>query len=107
MALAKEGYRQRFQTEDALRLYGLKWYDYFHDLPPKASHEQCVALQAASFALSDANPELIARHMHPAPYAHEVLQTIADSSHEQILISNTVPATVPLFLKALDMQLFF
>lgn len=107
MALAQFGYRQRFRLQDSRGLYGLKWFEYFERLLPDEPHERHIELQVASFALSDANPEIIARYMRSATYAHDVLATIADSPHEQILISNTIPTAVPLFLGALGMEQFF
>lgn len=107
MALTQFGYRQRFRLQDSRDLYGLKWFEYFERLLPDEPHERHIELQVASFALSDANPEIIARHMRPAAHAHDVLAAIAASSHEQILISNTIPTAVPLFLGALGMEHFF
>lgn len=107
MALEQLGYDQRFQARDSRDLYGLKWYEYFERLLPDESHEKHMELQVRSFQLSDQNQELIARYMRPSAHAHEVLQHVADSSHEQILISNTVPSTIPLFVKALAMEPYF
>jgi len=107
MALEQMGYKQRFLLESSRDLYGLKWYEYFERLLPDEPHERHIELQVASFALSDANPEIIARHMRPSAYAHDVLATIAASPHGQILISNTIPTAVPLFLGALGMNHFF
>jgi len=107
MALAQSGYRQRFRPEDSRRLYGLKWYQYFEWLLPDEPYETHVALQSASFALSDAHPEVIARYMRPAGHAHAALQAIHESLHRQILISNTKPTSVPAYLAALEMTHFF
>ncbi len=107
MALQELGYRERFQPEDARKLYGLKWYQYFEALLPNESHQKHVELQARSFELSDVNIALIAKHMRPANHAHEVLEAIHSSHHTQILISNTTPTTVPLFVNTLGIQAYF
>ncbi len=107
MALEQLGYTQRFLAEDSRSLYGLKWYEYFQTLLPEESHEKHMELQRLSFRLSDDNTDLIARHMRPTTHAHDVLQMIAGSPHAQILISNTVPSTIPLFMKALAMEHYF
>jgi phosphoglycolate phosphatase-like HAD superfamily hydrolase len=107
MALQQLGYRERFLPEDARTLYGLKWYQYFEHLLPDEPHEQHLALQEASFAISEANHELIMQYMRPSAHALEVLQAITDAGHRQILISNTVPATVPRFIRALGMEQHF
>jgi phosphoglycolate phosphatase-like HAD superfamily hydrolase len=107
LALEQSGYKKRFRQEDSRTLYGLKWYEYFEWLLPDEPHETHVALQAVSFELSDAHPEIIARYMRPADHAAEVLQAIHESQHCQILISNTKPTSVPAYLAALEMQHFF
>ncbi|HSX31097.1 MAG TPA: HAD hydrolase-like protein [Candidatus Saccharimonadales bacterium] len=107
MALAELGYKERFLPQDSRNLYGLKWFEYFEHLLPNEPPSQHLELQATSFALSDANPQLIARYMRPAAHAHTVLQDLANSPHQQILISNTIHTAVPLFLKALAMEQFF
>lgn len=107
LALKHHGYPQRFKPEDSRILYGLKWYQYFEWLLPDEPYETHVALQGTSFELSDAHPEIIARCMRPAAHAHEVLAAIQDSPHKQILISNTKPTSIPVYLKALEMGHFF
>ena len=107
MALEQLGHAERLTTEDSQRLYGLKWYEYFAQLLPDESHERHVELQALSFELSDKNVDLIARYMRPSTHAHEVLERLQESHHKQILISNTIPTTVPLFVGALNMERFF
>lgn len=104
--LEQFGHKKRFSPRDAERLYGLKWYEYFEDLLPELTHDQHLALQIACFEASERSTDLIAKYMQPSPYALEVLQTIK-SKHHQILISNTVPATIPRFVKALGMQDYF
>ncbi len=106
-ALEERGHAVRFKDGDALRLYGKHWYEYFADVLPELAHEEHIELQQRSFAISDESTELIATHMQPAVHAHEVLAAIKANGCEQILISNTIPSTIPLFLKALGMEQFF
>jgi phosphoglycolate phosphatase-like HAD superfamily hydrolase len=106
-ALKERGHTARFKHGDALRLYGKHWYEYFADILPEAAHEEHMELQQLSFAISDQSTELIATYMRPSVHAAEVLAAIRMSDCEQILISNTVPSAIPLFLKALGMEQFF
>lgn len=104
--LAQFGYSERFTYSDGVRLYGLRWYEYFEDLLPDAGHERHLELQDASFKLSEERPDLQYRWMTPTPNADMVLATIAEW-HRQILISNTRPATLRMFLKLLSLERFF
>lgn len=106
-ALQECGYDQRFTEDAAHRLYGLKWYQYFEDIMPNMSHDDHLKLQHRCFQISDERPELLARYMKPTPHVEEVLGAIQNSPHEQILISNTIPTTIPLFLNALGLASFF
>lgn len=104
--LADHGHDARFSETHILELYGRKWYEYFEFILPSEPHETHLALQAAAFDLSDKSADVIARHMRPAKNSLEVLRRIKQK-HQQILISNTVPAALQLFIPALGMQEFF
>lgn len=104
--LATAGYHQRLRREDGQRLYGHKWYEYFAFLLPDEPHERHLELQNACFALSEERPDLQYRWMTPTPHVTTVLHTIAER-HEQIVISNTRPGTLDMFLKLLELTEFF
>ncbi|HLF54796.1 MAG TPA: hypothetical protein VI612_03690 [Candidatus Nanoarchaeia archaeon] len=106
--LQSSGYSRRISTEENLALYGRKWFEYFAHLLPGEPHERYLELQAACFAMSAARPDLIARHIRPTLHAHFVLDTIARSEgNGQVLISNTQPQSLPVFLRTLDMTAYF
>jgi phosphoglycolate phosphatase-like HAD superfamily hydrolase len=108
MALAALGYSQQFNDQHVTQLYGLKWYQYFEFLLPDESHDQHIELQATAFAISN-NPEgvaIITKHTSPSLNAMKTLQAIA-GSHQQVLISNTTPASLPIYINALGMQDYF
>lgn len=102
------GYRQRFTDDHVSQLYGLKWHEYFSFLLPEESPERHIELQAACFLYSNGaeGTAIIAKHMRPSRNSLEVLEAIA-RSHEQVVISNTTPASLPIFLNALGMQGYF
>lgn len=104
--LAQRGYTQRFTYGDGSDLYGLKWFEYFTWLLGDKAYDQAMELQDACFELSESNPEMQYRWVEPTPHASEVLAEIAEK-HDQILISNTRPATLDVFLKTLDLESFF
>ncbi len=102
------GYSDQFSPKHVAELYGLKWYQYFEALLPQESHERHVELQAAcfDFSNSDEGVNIIARHIQPSRNALEVLKAI-HTTHNQVLISNTTPASLPIFIKALGITEYF
>ena len=104
--LEQFGYAQRFSEADTHRLYGIKWFEYFKDLLPAEPHERHLELQEACFERSNSNPELTARYIQPNDHAHEVLESIAEV-HFQILISNSPPEALKMFLDLVDMGEYF
>jgi phosphoglycolate phosphatase-like HAD superfamily hydrolase len=102
------GYTEQFSPKHTSQLYGLKWHEYFASLLPKESPGKHTELQAACFAFSN-SPEgvaTIARYMKPSENAIMVLAAIK-KNHEQVLISNTVPESLPIFMSALGIQKYF
>lgn len=104
--LNRFGYSERFSEADCGVLYGKKWYEYFAYMLPYEPHQRHLELQEACFNYSDSHPEIIARHIQPNDHAHEVLEAIAQH-HYQILISNTKPASLKIFLEAVNMTPYF
>jgi phosphoglycolate phosphatase-like HAD superfamily hydrolase len=104
--LSEHGYSERFTYEDGVRLYGLKWYEYFEYLLPNEDHEQHLVLQEASFKLSEEKPEIQYRSTTPTPHAEAVLRQI-QIKHAQVLISNTRPASLRMYLELLKIEAFF
>jgi phosphoglycolate phosphatase-like HAD superfamily hydrolase len=102
------GYSQQFTMKEGRELYGLRWYEYFEHLLPDESHERHLELQVACFDYSNSKEgaKLISKYIKPSKNAHEILELIS-SKHKQIVLSNTVPESLPIFLDALDMSKFF
>lgn len=102
------GYAQRLSEEDSQRLYGRNWYEYFEHLLPQEPHERHVQLQEAAFLLSNGRPDIyIAKYVTPNDHAHEVLDAILLSEHDQIVISHTLPESLDLFLEVVRMTQYF
>lgn len=104
--LAKLGYKPRFSKQDAINLYGKKWYEYFEYLLPDEPHEIHVMLQQTCFEWPDAEI-IVARHMQPNDHVQEVLKAIQDKNHLQIVISNTSEYALPIFLRLAGIDAFF
>ncbi len=104
--LDSHGYAERFTPAHVDELYGKKWYEYFEYLLPHGTHEDHLALQAACFTLSDNSEQLIASYMKPSNGSRAALAAIA-KDHHQILISNTLPSSLDVFLPALKLEPYF
>lgn len=106
LILKKFGFRQRLTQKKCQRLYGRKWFEYFKYLLPEESESTHFQLQEDCFLYSDAHPEIIGKYIKATPYSHLVLKTI-QKSHNQILISNTKPESLKIFIKSVGVGKFF
>jgi phosphoglycolate phosphatase-like HAD superfamily hydrolase len=105
--LAQAGHPQRFSYADGRTLYGRRWREYFTWLLRDHTHTEALRLEDACFALSETGPACQTTHLKPAPHTHQVLTAVAAAGHEQVVISNTRPVNLDLFLKTLGLEGFF
>lgn len=104
--LKELGFKQRFTQKQCLYLSGRKWFEYFKYLLPEEGEARWLELQEACFRYSDSHPEIIAKHIRPTPYAHIVLKAIG-KKYCQILISNTRPSSLKIFIKVTGVEKYF
>ncbi|KKT75806.1 MAG: hypothetical protein UW69_C0009G0020 [Microgenomates group bacterium GW2011_GWA2_44_7] len=104
--LKKFGYKSRLSKEDNYCLTGLKWYEYFEFLLPNEPYARHLELQGACISYQTAHPGIVAQHIKPNEHAHEVLEQISQN-HDQIVISNTQPKSLKMFLEAVRIIKFF
>lgn len=104
--LAIHGYRQRLDNQVNIILYGKKWYQYYEYLLPNESHITHLELQANSFGWPGAEA-IVAKHMQPNDHAAEVVKTIKDAGHAQILLSNTTEHALPIFIRLAELSKYF
>lgn len=104
--LEEFGFKQRLTQKQCLYLSGRKWFEYFKYLMPQESEATWLELQEACFKYSDKHPEIIAKYIRPTPYVHMVLKAI-DKKWSQILISNTKPTSLKIYIKAIGIKKYF
>ncbi|MBP9782031.1 HAD family hydrolase [Candidatus Woesebacteria bacterium] len=104
--LEKHGYKQRLLESQCRELYGKKWYEYFEYLLPDESNATHLALQEDCFSFSIAHPEIIVKYISLVDHALEVLEAIKEK-HDQILISNTKPASLAVFTQSVGVSHIF
>jgi phosphoglycolate phosphatase-like HAD superfamily hydrolase len=105
--LEKHGYSERFTEDDIGRLKGGKWWQFFEYLLPGEPHRRHVELGNACYEDVDNNPEKLSQYVKPNDGAHEVLGKILEAGHQQILISNTIPENLEVFLRIVGMEGYF
>jgi phosphoglycolate phosphatase-like HAD superfamily hydrolase len=106
VVLERAGFAERFSDADAFRLYGRKWHEYFAWLLPGEPEDRWFTLQDACFKFSAEDVEIQGRWMRPAPHAHAVLRAIG-KHHDQVVVSNTRPHNLLIFLERLGLTEFF
>ena len=104
--LKEFGYSKRLSKNNSDKYYGLKWYQYFEKLLPEAPHSEHINLQNRCFNLSDTRPDIVANHIKLNNSAKEVLTEIK-KYHQQILISNTHPVGLTMFIESVKLADFF
>lgn len=105
-ALKHFGHKERFTEKEMDKLYGLKWWEYFEYILSNESHEKHLELQKACFNFQNAS-DIVAKYISPNNHAHFVLEEIKKAGHYQILISNTNPESLGLFIKSVKMEEYF
>jgi len=105
--LKNAGFKKCFSNEDNEKFLGLKWYEYFENLLPHLSKDECLKLQSDCLEYSKSNPHLIAGHIKAGDYAIEVLDKISKSGNEQIIISNTRQPDLLYFLDTIGVRKYF
>lgn len=107
LVLKMNGYDRQMTHEESLYLAGLRWHEYFSYLLPDTSDEECFRLQAASVDISHNNPSIALEKISLNEHADIVLDQIHKSEHTQILISNTLPDSLTMFVKHVNIEKYF
>ena len=86
--------------------YGLKLYALFANLTPNLSHEHHLGFET-DYRDLQAKRDIVLAKVRPAPHALAVLEAIAEAGQQQILITNTSPGGIQLYLEATGMTRYF
>ena len=100
------GYKERLTASQCSKLYGKKWFEFFKYLLPNEPLSRHLELQKACFSYSTLHPEIIVKYIKPTDYAIEVLDIIK-RKHDQILVSNTKPESLDIFMDSVGISHFF
>jgi phosphoglycolate phosphatase-like HAD superfamily hydrolase len=106
-ALLLHGYERQMNEEEAELLSGRRWYEYFLYLLPGLELKEYMALQGTCFELSKNHPEVVAKYIRLNDHAEDVLESIHSSNYSQILISNTHPLALEMFVQVVGIEKYF
>lgn len=107
MALEEFGHKHRFTPQQIHDYYGLKWFEYFNKLLPELDIEECVQLQQCCIQIQEKNPHIVAQCIYPTEHAVSVLESIINAGHAHLLISNTKPGALEMFIKTVGYTRYF
>ncbi|MDD5039935.1 MAG: HAD hydrolase-like protein [Patescibacteria group bacterium] len=85
---AERNLQRQISLEQTVQWYGLSWIDYFRYLDPRGTLETWNAMKQRAFEIQE-HDHVIERYIKPTAYAEEVLRTIAERGHTNIIMSNT------------------
>lgn len=105
--LKQHGYARRLTVREAEFLTGRRWCEYFTYLLPDEPMTRCLELEKACIDMVASMPEIVARHIKPNYEVHEVLRQITSAGHDQIVISNSQPEAMRMFLDVIRIGHFF
>ena len=110
--LKNKGIKKRFSLDDAYKLSGLKWFEYFEFLLPELSHKDHLNLQSDCLKFqrnnrSETQSSKVHKYLKANDYADYVLSEIAKSGHDQLLISNTNPVDIMWFVNRVGLKKHF
>lgn len=105
--LKQAGFKEQLSNEDNEKFLGLKWYQYFENLLPQITHEECLKLQNDCLDYSRMHPDILPSHIKTNDHVIEVLEKISQSGNKQIVISNTRQNDLFWFLETIGIRQFF
>lgn len=106
-ALKVHGHNREMSEDEAYVLSGKHWWQYFQHLLPELHADECLSLQATCLSISQNNPDIIVKYIKLNTDAMEVLTVIDKSPHSQIVLSNTQPKALDVFLSAVGIEHLF
>ncbi len=100
------GYKERLSLKKCQEFYGLKWNQYFEQLLPGQKPEVWLRLQEACVKFQITHLEVVCKNIKTNDHALKVIKAIS-KVHDQIVISNSRPESLAMFLKATKLDKYF
>ncbi|MBW2977631.1 HAD hydrolase-like protein [Candidatus Woesearchaeota archaeon] len=103
--LEEFGAEKRLDLDLCLKLYGKRWFEYYQLLHPKADEQTIKAMVDRGVEISRTT-DVIYRHIKPMDYVHDVLRKIKQAGHDNLIVSNTQPHALDMYLDAVKITHF-
>jgi HAD superfamily hydrolase (TIGR01549 family) len=101
MTLRHFGFETHVSIEKVQAIYGKPWFDYMkHFAPVSDSTAQAMVDKVLEI---QAENGVVQRFIKPQDHAREVLGKIQEGGHRSIVVSNTYPEHISMFLNALQL----
>ncbi len=97
--LKEYGINEKLDLELCLELYGKKWHEYFQRLSPGSNEETIKNMVKRGIEISK-TADALYKYIKPMDHSHDVLQTIINKGHENLVISNTEPNALEMYINA-------
>jgi len=97
--LEEFGKTPRLSLELCKEMYGKKWGLYYKKLCPELDEKTVLDMVSRGIEISHTT-DVISRHINPMDFSHEVLESIIKAGHENMIISNTDPNALKVYLDA-------
>lgn len=98
-ALEMHGYSHRMTKKENEFLSGRLWREYFAYLIPELNENERLILQSTCIEIAQNSPEIFTKHVKLNDNVEHVLRVIQSSKHTQILISNTQPKILDIYIE--------
>lgn len=105
--LGMHGHSRRMTKQEGEFLSGRLWRDYFAHLIPELNENERLMLQSACIKIAQNSPEIFIKHVKLNDNVVHVLEAIQDSKHTQILISNTQPKILDIYVELVGIESYF
>ena len=98
---------RQISIEETIQWYGLSWFDYFKKSFPEGDQELWREMTKGILLLQRSNWDIVSKHIKPRESAIDVLKTIKDEGHHNILISNSRPKDICRFADIINATKYF
>jgi phosphoglycolate phosphatase-like HAD superfamily hydrolase len=106
-ALERHGYSRRMTEKESEFLSGRLWCDYFAYLIPELHENERLLLQSTCIEITQKVPEIFTKHVRLNDNVKYVLESIRSSQYTQILISNTQPKILDIYIELVGIEKYF
>lgn len=103
LVLKDFGMNREISLEETINWYGLSFFDYFRLAVPKGNPELWQSMVKKTLSLQKIGWDIIKKYIKPRDFSEEVLKTIKDKGHHNIVLSNSRPQHTKRFVRVIGL----